>query len=116
MLPKPHRIPSSDVRHVVQRGRRHDAEGISCRISRNDAGRFRLAIIISSKVDKRATRRNRTRRLVSESVHRLLPRLKTGHDVVFMPMRGFPDEQQVVDEMVKQVFLRSGVLVLEKQG
>jgi len=116
MLPKPHRIPSSDVRHVMRRGRRYDVGDISCRISQNDTARFRLAIIISSKVDKRATRRNRMRRLMSESVQHLLPRLKGGYDVVFMPKRGLPDEQEVVNEIVQHVFLRSDLLVLEKQG
>lgn len=43
-----------------------------------------FAFIVSKKIDKRATARNRVRRLLSEAVWEILPRVRPGAEGVFL--------------------------------
>jgi ribonuclease P protein component len=44
----------------------------------------KFGFVISRKIDKRATVRNRLKRLLCEAVNRLLPEVKSGYDVLFL--------------------------------
>lgn len=68
----------------------------------------RLAFIVSKKIDKRATVRNRVRRLLSEAVKEQLPMLKPGAAGVFLTKKTIAD--QSLDEIksdVQAVFSRA---------
>lgn len=45
-------------------------------------GKTRFACAVPKRLDKRATRRNRTKRLILEAIHLLLPKVTPGFDVV----------------------------------
>ncbi len=45
---------------------------------------FRSAFVISTKVDKKANKRNKARRWLKEALMLYLPSLKSGHDGVFL--------------------------------
>lgn len=44
----------------------------------------RFGFVVSRKIDKRATVRNYIKRLISEAVSRLLPKVALGYDVLFL--------------------------------
>lgn len=100
MLPKPNRIPSPAVRSVLRQGKRIIGDRMEVKIQKTANDLFRCAIVVPMRVDKRATARNRIRRLISESVRHLLPRLSQGYDVVIQVKRRLPDTQTEVDSIV----------------
>lgn len=67
------------------------------RLRGNDNNTARFAIIVSTKIDKRATRRNRIRRIVSESLRHLLPGV-VPMDGVFLVRRNIADLTQIETE------------------
>lgn len=107
MLPKRHRIPAGEIRTVLRRGRRYNADHLTVIVVPNTAGMFRCAIVVSSKFDKRAVRRNRIRRLLSESIRAQSSLLAQAYDMVLMPRTGMPDTLAGVSGEVSSVLLRA---------
>lgn len=69
----------------------------------------RCSIIVSTKIDKRATRRNRMKRLVSESIRHFLPYIHTA-DIVIRVKRPLPDAYTEVEHIVHQCLTASGIM------
>ncbi|OGG29916.1 ribonuclease P protein component [Candidatus Gottesmanbacteria bacterium RIFCSPLOWO2_01_FULL_46_9] len=117
MLPRSHRLPSPDIDHVLRFGKRIPGELFQLIIAPNssvDSGnlRSRFAFIVSTKVDKRATHRNRIRRLLSESVRLRMESIKPGYDCVFIAKKPFGDVgigevEKMVVEMLSKAHLLS---------
>jgi ribonuclease P protein component len=103
MLPKIHRIPSSDLRSVIRYGTRVINKELDVKRVHTACDVFRCAIIVPTRVDKRATKRNRIRRLISESVRHILPTLAKGHDVVIRVNHRLPDTQTEMDAVITKV-------------
>jgi len=87
MLPKEYRLPSSDISRVMRSGRRIVGSGMTlvyCFFpqSGGQPTKPRFAFIVSKNVDKRATTRNRVKRLLGESIRHLLPEIKKPVEVV----------------------------------
>lgn len=82
MLSKDNRLPSSEIRSVMRRGKRVSNASTLCVFLPNQENRPRFAFIVSTSIDKRATVRNRIKRLMREAVRALLPKLKGGWDVI----------------------------------
>jgi ribonuclease P protein component len=70
----------------------------------------RFAFVVSTAVDRRATARNRMKRLLRESVRALLPRVQSKVDAVVVAKKGLPDTQMAVDSLVKELFTQAGLL------
>ena len=105
MLPKAHRLPSFEIRKVLFGGKRIAAEGISITIRKNSLPLSRFTVSVPLKAAKRATRRNRTKRLIRESIRHLLGKIMPGYDGVIIVMRDlFGQKQSQVEELVKRMF------------
>ncbi len=112
MLPKEYRLPSSTMRDVLRSGRRSGESFVSLTVKKNNTPLSRFGFIVSTKVDKRATTRNRLKRLLRESVHHLLAELPKGWDVV-VSTRSKPHEdmnQSDVEKILRQALQNAGVL------
>ena len=91
MLPRRNRVvPRGELVAVVRRGALVRGGGVTLRILATRRQESRFAFVVSTKVAKKATVRNRLRRQMQEQVRRLLPRLPSGYDVVVsvQPGRG----------------------------
>ena len=110
MLPKSHRIPSPELRAVSRQGKRIVSNSLELKFFATSNDAFRCAIVVPIKFDKRATARNRVRRLISESVRLMLPSLRGGVDGVFFVRGRLPDTQQDVQKIVYDVLEKAGVL------
>lgn len=84
MLPKSNRLPSSDIRTVMRRGKRIANAYMQCVFLPNRGNAPRFAFVVSTQVDKRATKRNRIKRLMREAVHRLLPQIRGSIDAILI--------------------------------
>ena len=63
----------------------------------------RFAFIVSTKIDKRATQRNRMRRTMSESVRHLLPHLSP-IDGIFLAKKNFAEFPQTeVEKTIREL-------------
>lgn len=90
MLHKANRLPASDIPRVMKHGTRVGGNGITVIFLKkgqetiNNKQFLRFAFVVSTKVDKRATVRNRVRRRMSESVRYLMPTIPSSIDAVFI--------------------------------
>ena len=105
MLSKPHRLPASEIPFVMKTGRRVLGKGITF-IYTPGAGRF--CFFVSTKVDKRATVRNRVRRLMSESVRHQLDSIPP-IDAVIIGSKSLIGRTQIQVEAVVHDLLRQAV-------
>lgn len=111
MLPKPNRLPSPEIKSLMRMGKRINGDGISLIYRKRDpVGLSRFAFVVPVSVDKRATARNRLKRLTREPVRLALPSLTPGWDGVFMVRKGLGDEFGVVDGRVREVLQIAGIL------
>ena len=87
MLSSDHRLPKEEISPLLQRGM-HIRSDIIELIYKKTTGVPRFAFIVSTKIDKRATRRNRMRRVMSESVRHLLAKIGA-LDGIFIAKKNF---------------------------
>ena len=111
MLSKPHRIPSSELSTVMRFGKRMQMDTLSLIYARNAISAVRFTFVVSTKIDKRATRRNRMRRLMSESVRLHLHVITPGCDAVFVAKKGLAGLSQTeVEAQVVGALGKAGIL------
>ncbi|MEK7119832.1 MAG: ribonuclease P protein component [Patescibacteria group bacterium] len=109
MLPFLNRLPSQRVRQLFQSGRRISGEWYQL-IFQKTTGMPRFGFLVSIKIDKRATVRNRIRRLLRESVHHLLPELLP-YDGIIVARKNIADRTQAeVEQNLREMFHRVGLL------
>ena len=84
MLQKHYRLPAS-TRRI--RSHHHVTPLFTVRIASTNFPQSRFGFVVGKSVDKRATARNRIRRLLRSCVETLLPSIKEGHDILFFPKR-----------------------------
>lgn len=70
------------LRQVYRQGRGFQSEACSLKALRSSHSDYRLAVVISKKVNKLAVKRNRIRRRIYEIVRRHETQLPAGSDIV----------------------------------
>jgi ribonuclease P protein component len=103
MLSPHNRLPKEEISPLLRRGTRVRSDIIEL-IYRNSTGIPRFAFIVSTKIDKRATSRNRMRRTMSESVRHLLAKIKP-IDGIFIAKKNFSDLPQTEVEKIVSALL-----------
>ncbi|MDO8425042.1 MAG: ribonuclease P protein component [bacterium] len=103
MLPAQHRLRNKrDVERVSRKGRPAFARTLTVRHVANNLPVVRATAVAGLKVSKRATQRNRVKRLIRESLRReFLTRIPPGHDIVVYAKKELIGKtyQEVVDEL-----------------
>lgn len=90
MLPKQNRLPlRTDLVRVQEKGELFQGRLFSLLVSKSAGQQVskqpsRFGFIISTKIHKRATKRNRSRRLLIEAIRGLSSKIKPGFDCVFL--------------------------------
>lgn len=103
MLSSLNRLPSTDISSILRTGIRIRGDFIDL-IYHEQHSPSQFAVIVSAKVDKRATRRNRMKRLVREAVQHLLPSIQEGVCGVFVVRARLPDTIEAVALIVRHLF------------
>lgn len=115
MLPKFHRIPAFEIPLVMRSGKRIIGNGIQIIFKNTDSpgnkhAVSRFCFIVPATIDKRATRRNRMRRTMSESVQHLFDKIGS-IDGIFIAKKNFADLPQTdVEKIIEDLLLRARVL------
>jgi ribonuclease P protein component len=108
MLKKLHRITKKtdfDIffgpRFKKNKGYSARSENLVIKSLRNEKDISRFSFVISTKVDKRAVKRNLVKRRLREIVRLRLKKIRAGYDIVFIAQKGIVD--QSYNDLEKQV-------------
>ena len=102
MLPKSHRLPlRTELRQVKKEGQLFQGRLFGLLLSPSLKAQTRFAFIISTKVHKKAVKRNRAKRLLSSVLKELWPQIKPGFNGVFLAKKPLIDAtySQIKEEM-----------------
>lgn len=94
MFPKHNRLPASEIRSVLRSKNRISNKEFQLVFQRNNLPVSRFAVIVSNTIDKRATARNRIKRLIRESIRHLIPRITAPIDCVILVRSKIDDKKQ----------------------
>lgn len=67
-LARKYRLPRKDIEHVFKQGKTVNSSFFFIRFLKNELDHSRVAVIISSKTIKKATARNRIKRIFTETI------------------------------------------------
>jgi len=103
VLPKDYRLPlRKEFNRLKKEGKIFQGQLFGLLTASQDKNKVsRFAFVISNKIHKKANRRNRVRRLLTEAIHFFLPKIKKGHDGVFLVKKGImeADLEKIKREM-----------------
>jgi len=94
MLPRKHRLPlRTELARVQKEGRLFQGRLFSLLVCSTSevSGLLRFGFIISTKIHKKAVKRNRAKRLLNEAIGQLLPKIKPGFDVIVLAKKKIID-------------------------
>lgn len=100
-----------DYEKVEREGKLYQSKNFGvCILDRKDDGYTRFGFIISKKISKLATQRNRIKRAFRDAFRYNLNRIKGGYDVVILAKPSL--EKMLVDDIMKEVdlFVRNSIL------
>lgn len=102
MLSSQHRLPKEEISRVLRRGT-HVRSDLMELVYKKTTSVPSFSFIVSTKIDKRATRRNRMRRTMSESVRNLLATIPL-IDGIFIAKKNFASFTQIeVEKIIVQL-------------
>lgn len=78
----------SDFVHIQTKGRKWKTNDFLVSVIKKDSGSARLGITVTTKVDKRAVRRNNLKRRLREVFRKLYPFIKEPFDIVVIAHQG----------------------------
>jgi len=111
MLPKKNRLTKKrDFQRVYSSGRSFFSSSLRLKILPNQLDSIRVAVVVSTKVSKKATKRNRLKRQLLEIVRLNLKKLLPGVDVVISAQpqalkQDYPELEAVFMGLAKKVKL-----------
>lgn len=112
MLPKIHRANPAEIILTREEGKLTSGSLFGLLVlDLKDKRPCRFAFIVSTKIDKRATQRNRIKRLLRQAVHQIVDQTGQGKVIVFLARKNLLGKNflQVKKEVVK-MFLKTGVV------
>lgn len=86
MLDKSHRLrDDKTIAKTLRIGRRVSHSAVSLVIAKSGGAKTKVAVVVGTKIDKRAVVRNRLKRRTREALRPLIPRVAPGFDIVAFP-------------------------------
>jgi len=112
MLARENRLRKTrEFRKVAARSKGIRQNGLLLRVGLAQGDVLRVGIVVSKKVAKLATRRNRIRRVLREAVKRELASVKVRADIVFIVLPEFEfQDSRKVERTVHQLFQKASLL------
>ena len=106
MLAKPQRlVKQKDFEKIFKRGKSYYTKLIGVKILAGQSGFNRFGIVISTKVSKKATERNKLKRRIRQALRELDKKLKPGFDLVVVALPGFLNQgYEIIEEELEKIF------------
>ena len=113
MLPRPYRLTKKEeIERVFKRGRSFFTPILGVKAAPGGRVVTRFAVVVSTKVAKRATARNRIKRQLREILRENRAQINSGYDVVLLARLGI--EKSSREELIRTVELAFRKLGLTK--
>ncbi|MDO8667985.1 MAG: ribonuclease P protein component [bacterium] len=94
MLAKQHRLlKQKDFEKVFKRGKSFYTKLLGAKALTSELKFNRFGIVISTKISKKATERNRLKRQIRQAIRELNEELRSGLDLVVMALPGFLNQE-----------------------
>lgn len=113
MLPKKHRLSlKTELKRIKKNGGLFQGKLFSLLVSpQQKQSVSKFAFIISTKIHKKATKRNRARRLLIEAIRNLLFKTKPGFNVVFLAKKLIVGKElSEIQEETERLFRQAGLI------
>ena len=91
-----------DIDTVYKQGKSVFTEMLGVKTLANTINQKRFVIIVSTKVSKLATKRNRIKRITRSIITKNLAQLKNGQDymIIISPGQGIPDQNNIESDLL----------------
>ena len=112
MLPRENRLlRKPDFEVVKEKGKKFQSNLFGLLVYSTDNQISRFGFIISTKLSKRAVKRNRVKRILRERVRLLLPKIKPGFDIVFLGKKALLEVDYLeIDKEIRRLFKKAKLL------
>jgi ribonuclease P protein component len=112
MLSKTNRLKrKKDIEDVFKRGRGFKEGFLILKIIKNNLKNSRFAFVISRKISRKATLRNKIKRKLSELVRLKIKRVKRGMDFVLVAVPGLEEKDfWEINETINKLFQKAKCL------
>jgi len=112
MLPSEHRLRhEKDIKTLLARGKSVFGIWVGMKYRPNGLEKSRFAVVVGTKVSKKAVVRNRLKRQVRAIVQENIPKIVPGHDILlFMKKEILEKDFFSIEEQVLQSFKKARLL------
>jgi len=112
MLPRKHRLTQEkEVRRVLREGRAVVTNLLTFKAAKGFAPTTRVAVVVSTKVDKRSTKRNLIKRRIRSVFAKLVPSIQIPLDIVVIAKNEALDREQAAFQAAIEYCLKKLGLV-----
>jgi len=114
MLPKVNRLKKKkDLERVFKKGKRFKEDLLLLKIIKNNLELIRFGFVVSQKVSKKATVRNKIKRRLRAIIGRKIKKNKTGLDILFIVLPGlekkkFQDVEKIINKLLQKTRIKNG--------
>lgn len=113
-IPRENRLfRTKEIKEVFERGKRGRGKLLSVHWLKKEDTERKMAVILRKQ--KKATERNRMRRIIKEAYRLLLPHFSSGHHIVILPAPGALErlkkvKTQDIKEELEKILRKIGIL------
>ena len=114
MLSKINRLTrKKDFEMIFKKGKGFKEDFLLLKIIKNNLGLIRFGFIVSQKVSKKATVRNRIKRRLRAIAGREVKKNKRGFDILFIVLPGlekkkFQDVEKIINKLLQKTRIKNG--------
>lgn len=111
MLARPQRlVKEKDFEKVFKQGRAYYTKLLGMKVLNSQFEFNRFGIVVSTKISKKATERNRLKRQIRQAARELDKELKPGFDLVILALPGFLNQEyRIVKKELEKIFKGLGL-------
>lgn len=112
MLPEENRLQKEkDFKIVWKNGKSYISRCIIIKIRKNSRNISRFGVIVSNKISKKSTKRNRLKRQIREIIRLKIKQIKPGFDCIVLARQGILDRKyQEIDAEIIKILQKAGLI------
>ena len=112
MLPKQNRLKKKkDFERVFKQGKGIKRDFLLFKFVKNDLGASRFGFVVSQKISKKVTVRNKIKRRLRAVLREELPKIKPGFDGVWVVLKNStPPSFKEIQETIKKIFQKAPLI------
>jgi len=111
MLPKINRLRrKKDFERIFKKGKGFKEDLLFLKIIKNNLGLIRFGFVVSQKISKKATVRNKIKRRLRAMIGKEIKKNETGFDILFIVSPGLEKKKfQDVEKIINKLLQKAGI-------